>query len=180
VGSYKILVDESVQMIDNIESKIRAYSLKKNENALTYDELQKIAYDYLNKVVRNNDSKKMQYITDEMRETLSDFGLYQDLETGQLMHSKRKEDYIRGKFEALLEAKQKYVEFLLYILSKHKVQFDFERAYELWLSLPKEKVKANVKEEKYISNQNTVKKLSQPLSNVSRHGGSEGGNQKGD
>ena len=150
-------------MIDNIEQKIRDFAIRKNRNALTFDELVKIAYDYLNKVVRNNDPKKMQYISDDLRQILSDFGLYQDPETGNLTHSAEKENYVRGQFEGILGAKEQYIQFLSYIIKRDNVEFNFQLEFDRWLNRKSKEEKNDAKEKKYISHKDTFEELPKPL-----------------
>lgn len=69
-----------LRLSNDLESMIREYTLMNNESALSYDTLKKIAYDYLNKVIRGNNLPRWDK---GVKEELNELGYIQNKATGQ-------------------------------------------------------------------------------------------------
>lgn len=73
-------------MYITLESKIQSYALRHQTDALSPHELEQIVYDYLVKVVRNDDPRKRQWIDEKIVKKLKAAGFYINPRTGNLQH----------------------------------------------------------------------------------------------
>lgn len=62
------------------EERLRSFSIQKNDNEFSQDELRSLAYDYLQKVVRGVNYKKWPY---DVKRHLNSLGVYQEQGTGK-------------------------------------------------------------------------------------------------
>ena len=102
--------------IEVTEGQIRGYSIVKREDSLTFDQLQIIAMDYLNKVLRK--LPKFDKWPKDIKDLCASKGIIQDKQTGLPIYddhiglawsirARRAEAKLRSVQEALLEAELK-------------------------------------------------------------------------